>query len=59
MTIDLKFKIGDKVKILPFSCEGIVLAIFITKNGTEYQIRYYMDSKVLQEYFFESELKKL
>lgn len=35
---------------------GIVTAIYITKKGVEYQVRYFLDGKAISDYFFDWEV---
>jgi hypothetical protein len=56
MNLSTAFDIRDKVKIKELDWPATVIAIFITKHGIEYQVRYFNNSKVEIEYFFEEEL---
>ena len=49
--------IQQKCRILPFDIEGIILSVFITKRGIEYQCKYYLDGEVHTEYFFDWEVE--
>ena len=44
--------------IIPFeNLKGTIIAVFITKKGVEYQVRYYADFEQKTEYFFEKEIE--
>ena len=46
--------------ITPFeNLKGTILAIFITKKGIEYQVRYYLDGNQNTDYFFDWEIQML
>lgn len=45
-------------KIIPFEyLSGVIIAVFITKKGIEYQVRYYLDGEQRTDYFFEWEIE--
>ena len=45
-------------EIIPFeNLKGTILAVFITKKGVEYQVRYYLNGEQKTEYFFDWEIK--
>lgn len=51
-------KIYKRCKIVPLENEnGIITAIYITKRGIEYQVRYFLNGEAKHEYFFEHELE--
>ena len=40
-------------EIIPFEkLKGTIIAVFITKKGVEYQVRYYLNGEQKTEYFF-------
>jgi hypothetical protein len=44
-------------EIKPFEyLKGTIIAIFITKKGIEYQVRYYMNGEQKTDYFFDWEI---
>lgn len=50
--------IYSKCKIKPLEdLEGIITAVFITKKGVEYQVRYYFDGKQEDTYFLDFEVE--
>lgn len=50
--------INKRCKITPFEgLDGVIIAIFITKKGVEYQVRYYIDGEQKTEYFFDWEIE--
>lgn len=55
--LDNKFNVGDRVKIHPVEWEGRVIAVFYSRRGMEYQVRYFHNGKAELEYFFEDELE--
>ena len=59
MKTEIKFEIEQRVEIIELKRKGRVLAIFITKKGIEYQIRYFDNAEVKTIYFFEDELKEV
>lgn len=49
--------INKPCEIMPFeNLKGIILAIYITKKGVEYQVRYYLNGEQKTEYFFDWEI---
>lgn len=47
-----------KCKIKPLeNLEGIIIAVFITKKGVEYQVRYYIDGRQEDTYFLDFEIE--
>ena len=54
--IGLDFEIGDRVKIIPLERCGIVISIWITKTGIQYETRYFDNAKVETVYFYAPEL---
>lgn len=51
--------INKPCKIKPFeNLDGIIIAIFITKKGVEYQVRYYLNGEQKTDYFFDWEIKE-
>ncbi len=54
---DYKDLINKSCKIIPFEMlEGTIIAVFITKKGVEYQVRYYLDGEQKTDYFFDWEI---
>ena len=58
---ELKDVIDDLInhdcEIKPFEyLKGTIIAIFITKKGIEYQVRYYMNGEQKTDYFFDWEI---
>jgi len=50
--------INKPCKIIPFEyLKGVLLAVFITKKGVEYQVRYYLNGEQKTEYFFNWEIE--
>lgn len=50
--------IGRVCEILPMEkLEGRVLAIVISRQGIEYQVRYILNGDCKTEYFFEDEVR--
>ena len=49
--------INHDCEIKPFEyLKGTIIAIFITKKGIEYQVRYYMNGEQKTDYFFDWEI---
>jgi hypothetical protein len=57
MTIEFKFSIGDKVRVVDLGKSGIVKGLFVGCNGVEYKVRYAGPNEYLEVYFFDSELE--
>ena len=56
--IKTQFKIGDKVKIIPFGeIEGRVVSIWLNKDGLRIEVRYTKDVSMERDYFYEDELE--
>ncbi len=52
--------INSPCKIKPFEdLDGIIIAVFITKKGVEYQVRYYLNGEQKTDYFFDWEIKDI
>lgn len=58
LNIDVSYKIGDKVKIIPLSEFGRIEAIRVSKGAIMYEIRYILNGEIKQEYFYADELKR-
>lgn len=44
-------------KIMPFeNLKGIIIGVYITKKGIEYEVRYYMNGEQKTNYFFDWEI---
>jgi len=55
--VDYEELINKDCTIIPFeNLKGTIIAIFITKKGVEYQVRYYADFEQKTEYFFDWEI---
>lgn len=55
--MDLKFNIGDKIKIKELDREGRVHSIWFTKHGIEFQVRYFYNGEIKEVYFYEDEIE--
>ena len=51
------FKIGDKVRVIPYSMEGKVTSLWLKPEGLLIEVRYYTDKECKYEYFYEDELE--
>ncbi len=56
MLINFKFSIGEKVKIIDIDWHGTVIALFHGRRGNEVFVRYFLNAKLEETYFFEEEL---
>ena len=56
-SIEIKYEIGSKVRIIELEVIGIVKSIWITQQGIEYQVRYFDKAEANTIYFYEDELK--
>tara|TARA_Y100000310_G_scaffold342450_1_gene445771 strand:- start:5829 stop:6056 length:228 start_codon:yes stop_codon:yes gene_type:complete len=56
--ITILFEVGESIYIIPLAIEGKVLSIWIGENGTQYQIRYFIDSEAKTVYFFPWEIEE-
>lgn len=45
-----------KCKIKELEAVGHITAVFITKRGVEYQVRYYIEGEQREQYFFDFEI---
>jgi len=53
-----EFKLRDKVKIKPLDeWPGVIIGIWTAEKGTTYQVRYFMNGKAEEVYFYKDELK--
>lgn len=53
----MKFSIGDKVKIPDLENQrGNIKCIYLTKHGTEYCVRYFLNGKLEEVYLLEDEM---
>lgn len=39
--------------------KGTIIAVYITRKGIEYQVRYYLNGEQKTEYFFDWEIKNV
>lgn len=47
----------SKVHIKPFDVQGTLIGIYMSRtSGIKYQVRYFMDGKILDDYFYEWEI---
>lgn len=54
----MRLNLDDEVKIIPFEgIKGIIIGIYLSNAPFKYYVRYFMDSKISEEYFYEDELK--
>lgn len=51
------FDIGQQVRITELQWNGIVISIFISEIGIQYNVRYFWNGEAKTVYFFEHELK--
>jgi uncharacterized protein YodC (DUF2158 family) len=56
MILELKFSIGDRVQITEVERPGKVLSVWLTKTGTQYEVRYFDKAEAKSIYFYEDEL---
>jgi hypothetical protein len=56
MTINPKFYISERVRIIPLDLYGRVKSIWIDRYGIQYQVRYFFNSEAKEFYFMEDEL---
>lgn len=59
MKYDFDIEPGNKVSILELELEGRVKAIYITRAGATYLVRYFWDCNEKDCYFYPDEIKKL
>ena len=57
MTLELDFNIKDRVEIEDLNTKGKVKSIWITETGVKYEIRYFMNGSVKEDYFYADELR--
>ena len=53
----IKFELNTKVKIIPLDIPGVVISIWLTEMGIQYEVRYFWSGKAEKVYFFEDELE--
>ena len=61
MNLTTIFNLNEKVRLPEMvhkELYGIVMGIWIDNGGLQYKVRYFWESKPLESYFLESELKK-
>ena len=61
MLLTTKFDLGNKVRLPEMvhkELYGIVTAIFIDREGVQYKVRYFWESKPQEVYFYDYELIK-
>lgn len=58
MRYKIEHYIGDKITIIELERPGIILAIYITETGTQYQVRYFYDGVAKTVYFYGFEIDK-
>jgi len=60
MAIENKYALLQEVKIIPLDyLRGRIIAIFIGRNGIEYNVRYFHEGSCKEVYFYEDELKEM
>ena len=59
MNIDVDFFLYDKVFIKELKRNGIVKSIWVTEKGIKYEVRYFDDAKIYENYFYKDEIKRL
>ena len=58
MSFELDNLLNKECLIIPFeNIKGVIIGIYYSKKGFEYQIRYYLNGKQETEYFFDWEIK--
>jgi hypothetical protein len=57
MTVEFKFGIGDRVRIVDLGKVGMVKGMLVTSRGVEFVVRYPMPNEFLEVSFFDSELE--
>lgn len=50
--------ISDDVILLPFRCEGRIVGMYLSATEAQFKVRYYLDSEVREEFFYEYELER-
>lgn len=53
------FDLGDKVKIPQIENIGKIVAIWYGEDGLQYKVRYFLDGKPNEIYFYDDELTPL
>lgn len=55
--MDYEELINKDCEIIPFEkLKGTIIAVFITKKGVEFQVRYYLNGEQKTDYFFDWEI---
>ncbi len=56
---DIKFSLGERVKIIPIETIGIVEAFFIDGNGVAYKVSFWIYGEIKHEYLDEVYLERI
>ena len=56
-SIDLKYSIGDPVRIIELNRPGLVISIWILPKGIKYEVRYFWNGEAKEVYFYNHEIK--
>jgi hypothetical protein len=59
MKINIKFKIDQRVKILPLNLEGRIREIYIFNSGVMFYVRYLYEMRMHEATFYEDELREV
>ena len=59
MTIETRFEIGDRVRVIELGKAGTIKGMVVTARGIEYVVRYAAPGEFQEVSFFEDELEGL
>lgn len=54
--IQIQYSIGDRVVVKDIEATGTVYAVMLSRDGIEYQVKYFVDARRATEWFVEGEI---
>ena len=59
MKIETVFDLFERVKIKELDMSGVVVSVWVSKSGVQYETRYFLNGEAKNVYMFETELDKV
>jgi len=57
--IETVFDLFERVKIKELDMSGVVVSVWVSKSGVQYETRYFLNGEAKNVYMFETELDKV
>jgi len=59
MRVETAFDLFERVKIKELDTIGVIVSVWVSKSGVQYETRYFLNGEAKNVYMFETELDKV